>query len=156
MAQPANLHSKTQQSSRVLHPPVGQSLDRWRAFEHNYSVGQIGRHDKVVFHHKSRLLGVKDKSEQRRMTLITWTLRPLTCSTIFLSLLNSQVLCNSLTPGGHLEVLSFVQVMTVKLHVNQALCWQRLIFYSATFTDSQSTVSSESCIIVEISFWGAG
>ena len=67
MAQPAKLHSKTQQSSRVLHPPVGQSLDRWRAFEHNYSVGQIGRHDKVVFHHKSRLLGVKDKSEQRRM-----------------------------------------------------------------------------------------
>lgn len=107
MAQPANLHSKTQQSSRVLHPPVGQSLDRWRAFEHNYSVGQIGRHDKVVFHHKSRLLGVKDKSEQRRMTLITWTLRPLTCSTIFLSLLNSQVFHNSLTPGGHLWSLKF-------------------------------------------------
>lgn len=48
---------------------VGQGVLGRDAVKHNDSVGQVGRHDEVVFHHKCCLLGVQDVSADTKWWL---------------------------------------------------------------------------------------
>ena len=52
-----------------MYSRVGGGVDAGISLKHDDPVSQVGGHDEIVLHNKSRLLGVEDEPEMTQYTL---------------------------------------------------------------------------------------